>query len=93
MHTLYSCLWFDGKAEEAAAFYTSLLPDSHVDKVWLSPADTPSGPAGMVLVVDFTLAGQRMQGLNGGPDFHFNEAVSIVIECEDQAEVVGSGMR
>ena len=87
MHTLYSCLWFDGKAEEAAAFYTSLLPDSHVDKVWLSPADTPSGPAGMFLVVDFTLAGQRMQGLNGGPDFHFNEAVSIVIECEDQAEV------
>ena len=87
MHTLYSCLWFDGKAEEAAAFYTSLLPDSHVDKVWRSPADTPSGPVGMILLVDFTLAGQRMQGLNGGPDFHFNEAVSFVIECEDQAEV------
>ena len=87
MPTLYPCLWFDGKAEEAAAFYTSLLPDSHVDRVWRSPADTPSGPAGMVLTVDFTLAGQRLQGLNGGDDFHFNEAVSFVIECDDQAEV------
>lgn len=84
---VYPCLWFDGKAEEAAKFYVSLLPDSHVDKVWRSPADTPSGPAGMVLVVDFTLAGQQFQGLNGGPDFKFNEAVSFVIECEDQAEV------
>ena len=68
-------------------FYTSLLPDSSVDKVWRSPADTPSGPAGMVLTVDFTLNGQHFQGLNGGPDFSFNEAVSFVIECEDQAEV------
>jgi predicted 3-demethylubiquinone-9 3-methyltransferase (glyoxalase superfamily) len=87
MRTLYPCLWFDGKAEEAAQFYTSLIPDSHVDRVWQSPADTPSGPAGMVLTVDFTLAGQRVQGLNGGPDFHFNEAISFVIECDDQAEV------
>jgi predicted 3-demethylubiquinone-9 3-methyltransferase (glyoxalase superfamily) len=83
----YPCLWFDGKAEEAAEFYTGLLPDSTIDKVWKSPAETPSGPAGMVLVVDFTLAGQRMQALNGGPDFTFNEAVSFVIECADQAEV------
>ena len=87
MNILYPCLWFDGKAEEAADFYTSLLPDSHIDKLWRSPADTPSGPAGTVLTVDFTLAGQHFQGLNGGPDFHFNEAVSFVIECEDQAEV------
>jgi predicted 3-demethylubiquinone-9 3-methyltransferase (glyoxalase superfamily) len=87
MPTLYPCLWFDGKAEEAAEFYTSLLPDSHVDRVWRSPADTPSGPAGMVLTVEFTLAGQHVQGLNGGPDFHFNEAVSFVIECDGQAEV------
>ena len=87
MHTLYACLWFDGNAEEAADFYTSLIPDSHVDKVWRSPADTPSGPAGTVLTVDFTRAGQRLQGLDGGDDFHFNEAVSFVIECDDQAEV------
>ena len=87
MRKPFPCLWFDGKAEEAAEFYTSLLPDSRVDKVGRSPAETPSGPAGMVLTVDFTLNGQQFQGLNGGPDFSFNEAVSFVIECEDQAEV------
>lgn len=87
MHAIYPCLWFDGNAEEAAQLYTSLLPNSHIDKVWRSPADTPSGPAGMVLTVDFTLNGQRLQGLNGGPEFRFSEAISMVIECEDQAEV------
>jgi predicted 3-demethylubiquinone-9 3-methyltransferase (glyoxalase superfamily) len=87
MNAFYTCLWFDGNAEEAAQFYTSLLPDSHVDRVWRSPAETPSGPAGMVLTVDFTLLGTKVQGLNGGPDFRFNEAVSFVVECEDQAEV------
>ena len=85
--TLYPCLWFDGQAEEAATFYASLVPESHVDRIGRSPADTPSGPAGMVLTVDFTLAGQRVMGLNGGPDFRFTEAVSFVLECEDQAEV------
>lgn len=84
---VYPCLWFDGRAEEAAEFYIGLVPDSHVDRVWRSPAETPSGPAGMVLTVDFTLAGQQFQGLNGGPEFQFNESVSFVIECEDQAEV------
>jgi predicted 3-demethylubiquinone-9 3-methyltransferase (glyoxalase superfamily) len=83
---VYTCLWYDGKAEEAANFYVSLLPDSRIDDVWRTPADTPSGPEGMVLIVDFTLAGQRFQGLNGGPEFQFNEAASIVIETEDQAE-------
>jgi predicted 3-demethylubiquinone-9 3-methyltransferase (glyoxalase superfamily) len=83
----YPCLWFDGEAEEAANFYTSLLPDSRIEKVWKTPADTPSGPAGSVLTVDFTLAGQHYQGLNGGDDFKFTEAISIVIECDDQAEV------
>ena len=87
MPTLYPCLWFDGKAEEAAEFYAGLFPDSHIDRVWRSPADTPSGPAGMVLTVDFTVGGQRLQGLNGGDNFTFNEAVSLVHECEDQAEV------
>lgn len=87
MRKPYPCLWFNGKAEEAANFYTGLLPNSSIDKVWRSPADTPSGPAGMVLTVDFTLDGQRFQGLNGGPDFTFSESVSFVIECEGQAEV------
>ncbi|MEO8246937.1 MAG: VOC family protein [Chloroflexota bacterium] len=87
MTTFHTCLWFDGKAEEAAEFYSALLPDSHVDRVWRSPADTPSGPAGMVLTVDFTLLGTRVQGLNGGADFTFSEAISFVVECDDQAEV------
>lgn len=88
MSRFYTCLWFrKNDAEEAAEFYCSLLPDSHVDKVWRSPAETPSGPAGMVLTVDFTLMGQPVQGLNGGPEFTFNEAVSFVVECDDQAEV------
>jgi predicted 3-demethylubiquinone-9 3-methyltransferase (glyoxalase superfamily) len=81
------CLWFDGKAEEAAKFYTSLFPNSRIDKINRSPADTPSGPAGTVLTVDFIVAGQPFIGLNGGPDFKFNEAVSFSIDCEDQAEV------
>ena len=87
MTTFYPSLWFDGTAQEAAEFYATLLPDSHVDRIWRSPADTPSGPAGMVLTVDFTLLGSRVQGLNGGPDFQFNEAISFVVECDDQAEV------
>jgi predicted 3-demethylubiquinone-9 3-methyltransferase (glyoxalase superfamily) len=80
-------LWFDGQAEEAASLYTSVYPDSRVDKVVRSPADNPSTSAGEVLTVEFTLAGQPFVGLNGGPDFKFNEAVSFVIDCEDQAEV------
>jgi len=80
-------LWFDGNAEEAAGLYVSLLPDSRVESVSRSPADNPSTPAGAVLVVDFTLAGQPFRAINGGPEFHFNEAISFVIDCEDQAEV------
>jgi predicted 3-demethylubiquinone-9 3-methyltransferase (glyoxalase superfamily) len=80
-------LWFDHNAEEAARFYVSLLPDSHVDAVNHSPADSPSGRAGSVVTVDFTLAGQRFTGINGGPQFPFTEAVSFMIECDGQAEV------
>lgn len=81
------CLWFNGDAEEAAKFYVSLLPDSHIDRILKSPADTPSGPAGTVLTVEFTLAGLQYVGLNGGPQFPFTEAVSFQIHCDDQAEV------
>jgi predicted 3-demethylubiquinone-9 3-methyltransferase (glyoxalase superfamily) len=87
MSKITPCLWFDGKAEEAANFYVSLLPDSRVGTVSRSPADNPSTAAGAVLLVDFTLAGQPFTALNGGPQFHFTEAVSFVIDCEDQAEV------
>jgi len=88
MSKITPCLWFDeNKAEEAAKFYTSLFPNSRIDNVYRSPADTPSGPAGTVLTVDFTLDGQKFIGLNGGPDFKFNEAISFSIDCQDQAEV------
>ncbi len=79
--------WFDGRAEEAAAFYTSVFPDSHVDEVVRSAADNPSTKAGEVLLVTFTLARQPFTGVNGGPGFPFTEAVSFVVDCDDQAEV------
>jgi predicted 3-demethylubiquinone-9 3-methyltransferase (glyoxalase superfamily) len=81
------CLWFDRNAEEAAKFYVSLFPNSKVGKVEKAAADYPSGKKGDVLTVDFTLAGQAFTGLNGGPFFKLNEAVSFIIDCEDQAEV------
>ena len=86
MSKITPCLWFDGKAEEAANFYVSLLPDSRVDKVVRAPCDYPAGSAGDVLTVDFTLAGHKFVGLTGGPEFKFNEAVSFQIHTEDQAE-------
>ena len=81
------CLWFDGRAEEAARFYALVLPNSHVDAVHRAPADYPSGRKGDVLTVEFTLAGRQFVGLNGGPQFTFNESVSFQIYCEDQGEV------
>jgi predicted 3-demethylubiquinone-9 3-methyltransferase (glyoxalase superfamily) len=87
MDKITPTLWFDGKAEEAARFYTSLIPNSRIESIDRSPGETPSGPKDMVLTVNFTLAGRSYQGLNGGPDFKFNEAVSFTIDCEDQAEV------
>ena len=83
----YPCLWFDGQAEEAAELYTRVFPNSRIESVSRSPADTPSGPEGMVLTVEFTLDGQKFLALNGGPEFAFNEAVSFVIDCQGQAEV------
>jgi predicted 3-demethylubiquinone-9 3-methyltransferase (glyoxalase superfamily) len=87
MSKITPCLWFDGQAEEAAKFYVSLLPESRVDGVHRAPADYPAGKKGNVLTVEFTLGGQSFVGLNGGPHFKFNEAVSFQIHCKDQAEV------
>ena len=87
MSKITPCLWFDGQAEQAAEFYTAIFPDSHVDKVARSAADNPSTDEGDVMTVEFTLAGSPFIGLNGGPDFRFNEALSFSIDCEDQAEV------
>ncbi len=80
-------LWCDGNAEELATFYTSLIPGSEILDVARAPSDYPSGKAGNVLTVTFTLAGRTVCALNGGPHFRFNEAISFAIDCEDQAEV------
>ena len=87
MDKISPCLWFNGKAEEAARFYTSLFPNSRITSIDRSPGETPSGPKDMVLTVNFTLDGNSYIGLNGGPDFTFNEAISLSIDCADQAEV------
>lgn len=81
------CLWFDTEAEEAAKFYTSVFPDSSIDHVARSSIDWPGGQAGDVIFVEFTIAGQRYQGLNGGPSDPFNDRVSLSVACQDQAEV------
>jgi predicted 3-demethylubiquinone-9 3-methyltransferase (glyoxalase superfamily) len=87
MSKIAPCLWFDGEAEEAASFYVSLLPDSRIDRVQKNVSDSPAGKAGTVLVVDFTLAGQRFMALNGGTRFEYTHAISFQVDCEDQAEV------
>ncbi|WP_420103046.1 VOC family protein [Bosea sp. (in: a-proteobacteria)] len=92
------CLWYDTDAEEAATFYASLFPDSRVTGIDRAPADFPSGKAGDVLVVHFTVAGIPCMGLNGGPAFRHSEAFSFQIATDDQAEtdrywnaIVGNG--
>lgn len=87
MSKISPCLWFDGEAEEAANFYVSLLPDSRIEKVQNNVIDGPGGKAGTVLLVEFTLAGQRFIAVNGGMRFEYTHAVSFNIGCADQAEV------
>jgi predicted 3-demethylubiquinone-9 3-methyltransferase (glyoxalase superfamily) len=79
--------WFATEAEEAAHFYASIFPDSRVDRVSALPADSPSGPAGSVKTVEFTLFGQPFRAMSAGPFEAFNHAISLMVECQDQAEV------
>jgi predicted 3-demethylubiquinone-9 3-methyltransferase (glyoxalase superfamily) len=83
---IVTCLWFDGQAREAANFYAATFPDSHVGPAHASPADNPSMAEGGELVVEFTVLGQPFIGLNGGPHFKFNEAVSFQVFTDTQAE-------
>ncbi|HJZ76877.1 MAG TPA: VOC family protein [Vicinamibacterales bacterium] len=92
------CLWFNENAEDAAKFYAATFPDSRVIAVHKAPADYPSGKAGDVLTVDFTVLGQQFVGLNGGPEFTFNEAISFQVFTDTQEEtdrywnaIVGGG--
>jgi predicted 3-demethylubiquinone-9 3-methyltransferase (glyoxalase superfamily) len=80
-------LWYTKEAEEAARFYASIFPDSHVDRVTALPAESPSGPAGSVNVVEFTLFGQSFMAMGAGPLDPFNHAISFAVMCEDQAEI------
>lgn len=84
--TITPCLWFDTQAEEAAELYTSVFPNSRIVQRVANTKATPS-PDVEVLVVVFELDGQRFVGLNGGPLFTFNEAISLQVECETQEEV------
>ena len=84
---IYTHLWYAKDADQAAQFYASIFPDSKVERVWALPLESPSGPPGSVKIVDFVLFGQRFQAMTAGPHHDFNDAISLVVECADQAEL------
>ena len=86
MQKILTYLWFDNQAEEAAMFYTSLFDESRILDV-SRYGDAGPGPVGQAMTVKFRLAGQEFLALNGGPAFRFNEAISLLVNCADQAEV------
>jgi len=84
---IFPFLWYAKEAEDAARFYASIFPDSRVDRVTALQSESPSGPPGSVKVVDFTLFGERFQAMSAGPHHEFNDAISMVVLCDDQAEL------
>jgi predicted 3-demethylubiquinone-9 3-methyltransferase (glyoxalase superfamily) len=84
MDKIKTFLWYDNQAEEAAKLYTSLFPDSRITNV---TKYENAGPSGTVTIVDFELAGREFVAMSAGPEFKFNESISIMVDCEDQAEV------
>ena len=86
MQKIAPCLWFDGKAEEAARFYTSVFSDSRIATT-MHYTDAGPGPKGDVLAVTFEIEGQEFMALNGGPQFSFTPAISLFVHCSSQAEI------
>jgi len=87
MATITPHLWYSKEAEEAANFYASIFPDSRVDRVTDLPSDSPSGPAGSVKIVEFTLLRQPFMAISAGPLDPFNHAISFIVNCDTQAEI------
>ena len=86
MPTIIPSLWFDGNGLEAAEFYVSIFPNSKIGNIAYYPENSP-GPAGTVMTVDFVLDGQLYTVINGGPQFPFTEAISLLVDCRDQDEI------
>lgn len=84
---IYPHLWYAREVEAAARFYVSIFPDARIDRITTMLSESPAGPPGSVKVVDFTLFGQRFQAMSAGPHHEFNDAISMVVECADQAEL------
>ena len=84
---IFPFLWYAREAEEAARLYASIFPDSRVNRVSALQSESPSGPPGSVKVVDFTLFGQPFRAMSAGPHHEFNDAISLMILCDDQAEL------
>jgi len=87
MATITPHLWYSKEAEQAARFYASIFPDSRVDRVTDLPSDSPSGPAGSVKMVEFTLLGQPFAAISAGPLDPFNHSISFIVNCDTQAEI------
>lgn len=90
MQKITSNLWFDTQAEEAAKFYVSIFKNSSIGRIsrfGKEGFDIHKMPEGTVMTVEFTIEGQKFVGLNGGPLFKFNEAISFIVNCETQAEI------